>query len=82
MDRTYTYIYHTLKVGKVLEDFLLISNWFINWGHNHNESVGSGCASVGRAVSSNTIDPRFESSERQNFGFLKKDVNKQLIVGT
>ena len=29
--------------------------------------LGSGCGSVGRAVASNTIGPRFESSHRQKF---------------
>ena len=29
--------------------------------------VGSGCSSVGRAVTSDTRDPRFESSHRQKF---------------
>ena len=29
--------------------------------------MGSGCGSVGRAVDSDTRDPRFDSSHRQNF---------------
>ena len=29
--------------------------------------MGSGCGSVGRAVTSNTRGPRFESSHRQKF---------------
>ena len=31
------------------------------------DEVGSGCGSVGRAVASNTRDPRFESQHGQNF---------------
>ena len=30
-------------------------------------TVGSGCGSVGRAVASDTRDPRFQSSHQQNF---------------
>ena len=32
---------------------------------------GSGCGSVGRAVASDTRDPRFESSQRQKFIFIE-----------
>ena len=31
------------------------------------ENMGSGCGSVGRAVTANTRDPQFESSHRQIF---------------
>ena len=32
--------------------------------------LGSGCGAVGRAVASDTRDPRFESSHRQNLNVL------------
>ena len=35
--------------------------------HFNEYNNGSGCGSVGRAVTSNTRDPRFESSQWQNF---------------
>ena len=39
---------------------------------------GSGCGSVGRAVTSDSRGPRFESSHRQKLYFLfEKIVNKQ-----
>ena len=37
--------------------------------------TGSGCVSVGRAVASNTRDPRFESSHRQDFTLIIFTVN-------
>ena len=36
-----------------------------------NEAKGSGCGSVGRAVASDTRDPRFESIHRQKFIYIK-----------
>ena len=35
-----------------------------------NEAKGSGCGSVGRAVASDTRDPRFESSHWQKFIYI------------
>ena len=43
-------------------------------------SSGSGCGSVGRAVASNTGDPRFESRHRRNFVYQlnnRKGNNKE-----
>ena len=45
---------------------------------------GSGCGSVGRAVASNTRDPRFESRHRQSFIYqlyIRKDENKEKEAG-
>ena len=44
------------------------------------QDLGSGCGSVGRAVASDTIDPRFESRHRQNLIYHlynRKDENKE-----
>ena len=42
---------------------------------NNLEWMGSGCDSVGRAVASDTRDPRFESSHRQKFINIEHFVN-------
>ena len=45
---------------------------------------GSGCGSVGRAVTSDSRDPRFESYHRQNFIYQlynRKDENKEKEAG-
>ena len=45
---------------------------------------GSGCGSVGRAVASDTRDPRFKSRHRQNLIYQlynRKDENKENEVG-
>ena len=46
--------------------------------------MGSGGGSVGRAVASNTRDPRFESRHRQSFIYqlyIRKDENKEKEAG-
>ena len=35
------------------------------------QKMGSGCGSVGRAVASNTRDPRFKSSHGQKFIYIE-----------
>ena len=51
-------------------------------------AMGSGCGSVGRAVTSNTRSPQFESSQRQTFTqnifycqLYWKDENKEKEAG-
>ena len=47
-------------------------------------ALGSGCGSVGRAVTSDTRDLRFESKHRQNFIYQlynRQDENKEKEVG-
>ena len=49
-----------------------------------NNSSGSGCGSVGRAVDSDTWDPQFESRPKQNFIYQlydRKDENKEKEAG-
>ena len=43
------------------------------------QQVGSGCGSVGRAVASDTIGLRFESSRRQKIIYIWEVVVAQLV---
>ena len=42
--------------------------------------MGSGCGSVGKAVASDTRDPRFESSHWQNLYVLPNCIEKRKIT--
>ena len=59
------------KENKEESTFFLSKNTF----RVRRSSVGSGCGSVGRAVDSDTRDPRIESSHRQTF--VLKNENKE-----
>ena len=46
--------------------------------------MGSGCGSVGRAIASNTRDPRFESCHQQNLStncIIEEEENKEKETG-
>ena len=52
--------------GESIFHYLVFSD-HENLPNKNNKNCGSGCGSVGRAVSSDTRVPRFESSHQQTF---------------
>ena len=77
-----------MKVKKTLFHATVISVSTFLRNSKVEISQGSGCGSVGRAVASNTREPRFEPHHRQNFIYQiiyqlykRKDENNEKKAG-